>query len=634
MALFTPASAEDARVLAEQTRMVHRQAPASLVGGLVVLVLSVAVFRNRAELAVLLSWAAIIIALTVMRWRSWRAVQPELGTDSSMQAWLVRTTVFLLCSGICWGSGLALFFAPDDPLQIAVVVIFCTALLAGAVVPLSAYARCYQIYAIPVAVPTVVLLFISDLVVLEYIAVGLLLFLIVNIGYSKNVENSMIALIEAELENTRLVEDLSAHQDELVMHRNEALKQAQIANDANLARSQFLAVASHDLAQPLHSLGLFLDSLAVETKEARQPAQESLVHKAHQCWSAMTAMFSSLLEVSKLEAGVIEVNRVAIDARVAMEPVLTEFLPKAEAKALSFEVDLESCVFDTDPSVFQRVLRNLLSNGLNHTDHGHIGVRVRPHDDRVQVDVFDTGAGIAQDELGNVFKEHYQIKTPGRGALVGLGLGLSIVEGLSTLLDIELTVESKVGVGTTFSLMVPAAQEASTTLEKQPVNKDINSLKDRLLVAIDDNESSRQAIATVLAREPCQLVIESDVDAAISTLATRNAIPDIIVSDYDLADGRNGLDAIERIRDEFNASIPAIIITGHGAPDLFRQIDERCIPFLLKPFTKAELLTAVSAELNRRGTLSRSDGSDNFSSQEGVMSSTVLRRNSRRCVRS
>ena len=602
MALFTPASAEDARVLAEQTRMVHRQAPASLVGGLVVLVLSVAVFRNRVELAVLLSWTAVIIALTVMRWRSWRGVQPDLGTDGSMQAWLGRTTVFLLCSGICWGSGLALFFAPNDPLQIAVVVIFCTALLAGAVVPLSAYARCYQIYAIPVAVPTIVLLFISELVVLEYIAVGLLLFLIVNIGYSKNVENSMIALIKAELENERLVEDLSAHQDELVMHRNEALKQAQIANDANLARSQFLAAASHDLAQPLHSLGLFLDSLAVETKEARQATQESLVHKAHQCWSAMTGMFSSLLEVSKLEAGVIEVNRVAIDARIALEAVLTEFLPKAEAKALSFEVDLEPCVLDTDPSVFQRVLRNLLSNGLNHTDHGKIGVRVRPRNDLVQVDVFDTGAGIAQDELGNVFKEHYQINTPGRGALVGLGLGLSIVEGLSTLLDIEIKVESEVGTGTTFSLTVPAAQEAHVTPGKGLANTDINVLKDRLLVAIDDNESSRQAIATVLAREPCDVVIEPDVEAAVGALAIRNAIPDIIVSDYDLADGRNGLDAIERIRDEFNATIPAIIITGHGSPELFREIGARRIPLLLKPFSKAELLATVSAELVKRST--------------------------------
>ena len=600
MAASTPAATDDLRVLAEQVRMVHKQVPASLAGGLVVLVLVLAVFRNGVALTLLLSWAAAIMSLTVMRALSWRRVRADLGSDAAVLAWSTRTLAFLFASGCCWGLGLALLYVHDDPLLIAVVVIFCTALLAGAVVPLSAYARCYQTYAVPVAAPIAVLLFLSDFVVLEYIAVGLILFLIVNLGYSKNVENSMIALIRAELENERLVNDLSAHQDELVIHRNEALKQASIADDANRARSQFLAAASHDLAQPLHSLGLFLDSLAVETSSEGQSAQHGLVHKAHQCWRAMTGMFSSLLEVSKLEAGVIEVNRMAIDVRVAMDPVLIEFLPKAEAKGLAFEVDVESCVVNTDPSVFQRVLRNLLSNGLNHTGSGHIGVRVRRQADAVRVDVIDTGSGIASDELNNIFKEHYQIRTPERGALVGLGLGLSLVEGLSRLLDIEVEVTSELGRGTTFSLVVPAAVEADETTVGKSANTSVDVVKNYLLVAIDDDESSRQAIAAVLASEPCEVVVESHAQAAIDALGSLGATPDIIVSDYDLGGATTGLDAIERIRDEFNAPIPAIVITGHGSPEVYREIDRNGLPLLLKPFSKNELLANIAARLNAK----------------------------------
>ena len=600
MAALFPADAEARRVVAQQSRYVHQQVPASLIGGVIILVFFIAVFWSRIPLSQLHAWSAAVLAMTTIRYFSWRKHLASIADDEVALTWMRTTLGLLLGSALVWGCGMAWFIHFEDSLQMPFVVMFCMSLLAGAVIPLSTYSRCYRIYAIPLVLPIVMRLLLTGDTTFIWIGLALVFFVAVNARYSLNVEQSTIALVLSEFKNESLIADLSAQQAQLVEHRNEAVKQAEIADAANQSRSRFVAAASHDLAQPMHSMGLFLDSLHHETKGSDDKTFQ-LVERAQECAANMSNMFTDLLTVSRIEAGTVSINRTDVSVHAALDPIVEEFLARFNDADIRFDVDLEAVGLNTDPAALQRIVRNLITNAMNHTVSGTIGLSAKHSGGDVLIQINDTGKGMPADALNDIFDEYYQVEGPHSDAPVGLGLGLSIVKSLSDLLDIRIEVQSTVGVGTIFELRVPGATETRHRPDGADRDGATGARDKKLLVVIEDNRDAREALGERLARDGYDTRLFSSGEAAISGLTPSACIPDFIISDYDLDGDENGVNVIERIRDEFNSDIPALIVTGHSSTALRERIDDRGLPVLPKPFTHEQLVEALRDGLRKPG---------------------------------
>lgn len=356
------------------------------------------------------------------------------------------------------------------------------------------------------------------------------------------------------------------------------------ASEANRAKTQFLAAASHDLRQPIHSMNVLVAALSLRELEPQSREIVGLLGSVNQ---TLSKQLDTLLDMSKLDAGVVraELTVQRLDELVRAHHAATE--PVARERGLRLELDLqaEPSVL-TDAALLGRTLSNLTDNALKFTPAGgRVRLAVRRVGDEAVLEVADDGIGIAAHEQERVFREFYQVGNVERDRLKGLGLGLSIVRRLCLLLDIQLTLRSAPGAGTTVSLRMPLAQAVAPS--RGAALASAGTPRGLRVLVVDDEAMVRQSMRLLLTALGCTVHLADGV-AAAAVLAAQHEL-DVVLSDLRLRGGESGLAAIRAVT-ALQPGAKAALITGDTAPDRIRDAQAAGVPLLYKPVTLADLV--------------------------------------------
>ena len=365
--------------------------------------------------------------------------------------------------------------------------------------------------------------------------------------------------------------------------------------EANLAKSRFLAAASHDLRQPLHALNLFVTQLRTETDE---PEKSRVIARIDSAVTGMNELFNELLDMSRLDAGVLVPTVSAFPVDQVLKRIEMTFEAAAREKDLRLRVVSSGAWIRSDFILLERILLNLVSNAVRYTQAGGIVVGCRRRAGMLRIEVWDSGIGIPEDQQRNIFAEFHQLSTAKQDRRGGLGLGLAIVERLCRLLDYPIELTSRPDRGSRFVISVPLTAPVKSS--EQPAPAIVDQAMGKSVVVIDDDALVLDGMRGVLKGWGCEVVTATSEDGALAILSKAERPPDIIISDYRLNDGKTGLDVIERIRRAFGASIPAFLISGDTAPERLREARASGYYLLHKPVLPITLRAVVSQLLKDR----------------------------------
>lgn len=566
-------------LVCEQARYLHRTVPAAVIGGLIIVGLVVAVFRAVVSDAYLFPWFAAFAVLAVIRMLRWRRFRPKDVQPESARSWLREATWFALVSGVMWGLG-SLFLFPEGELLYQFTFLF--ALVMMSMAGMFTYAPHYPAFVAfcaPSMLPGIAGLAATGGPQQVGFAVGVLVMCLIVLWSVRTYHRVFLDSVRLRFENLDLVAQLTEQKD--------------AAESANLAKSRFLAAASHDLRQPIHALNLYLGAFA----QIQLPRSAgSLLAKVRQCAHILDEMLRALLDISKLDAGAIRPQVVTFPMNPLLERARVEFEPQARAKGIELRVVDSSAFVTSDPALTERILRNFVANAVRYTEKGRVLVGCRRRRGTLRISVYDTGVGIAPGEQELVFEEFYQVGNRERDRSKGLGLGLAIVERLSKLLNAPLTLKSRPGRGSHFAFDLPLATRVELLTSKPEAERVAGrDLKGTTVVLVDDEELILDAARTLLEQWRCTVISAASGAAALQQLASARQPPDVIICDYRLRDGETGVNVVEAIRNEFNADIPAILITGDTDPGQIRNIAASGLAVLHKPLRDDELSDAIFA---------------------------------------
>ena len=366
------------------------------------------------------------------------------------------------------------------------------------------------------------------------------------------------------------------------------------AERANQGKTRFLAAASHDLRQPVQSLVFFTAALAARVPPG--PAQ-STVRDMEMAVEALKMLLDSLLDVSKLDAGVVAAKPMLFPLDTLLATMRANYQPLADAKGIELAIVPSTALVQSDPALLGRLVQNLLDNALRYTERGKILVGCRHHGETLTIEVWDTGIGIPAAHLNEIFEEFTQLANPERDRNQGLGLGLAIVRRLARLLDHTVTVESKPGHGSVFRVAVPfqRADAHARRAMVRPRHTPIGAAVRGTIVLIDDEPVVLSSLQALLMGWGFEVVAATSAEEAIRRLQERPLVaPSIILADYRLREGRTGTEAIRDLCDLYHQVIPSIILTGDTAPERIREAQASGISVLHKPITPPVLLNALS----------------------------------------
>ena len=367
--------------------------------------------------AIGLAWvssAAICVAAHLILRRIYHRRPPS---DANWQRWAWSFTAISLVEGITWGWA-SVYLAPKGFFEIQMLVLAVTFGVAASAIPArSAYLPSFCVLFFPATIPYV-LLKVGDTSQLQQISGLFMLVYIAGMGgLAFNVNRNFKAAVDLRVRLIALAERLR--------------QQKELADEANRAKSRFLAAASHDLRQPVHALGLFIGAL----RRVVMPLEgQKLIEQIEESTVAIDGLFSALLDISQLDAGTVEVQRQSFPMGALLERICRDHEAEATAKGLSFVWVKSTVVVDCDPVLLERILRNLVANAVRYTDHGRVLVGCRRRGAAISIQVLDTGPGIPPDQQDRIFQEYYQLGNPERDRTKGLGLGLAIVRRLVDLL--------------------------------------------------------------------------------------------------------------------------------------------------------------------------------------------------------
>lgn len=361
---------------------------------------------------------------------------------------------------------------------------------------------------------------------------------------------------------------------------------------ANQYTTRFLAAASHDLRQPLHALNLFIGQLRDKPEAAERHRLEGRISEAA---ASMNELFDALLDMSKLEAGILVPEVTSFPISSVFDRLEATFATAATNKGLRLRIVSCGAWVRSDTILLERILMNLVSNALKATIEGGVVVGCRRRGDTLRIDVCDTGPGIPEALQQKLFKEFYRLNPPSPGRSESLGLGLSIVDGLGQILDHQVALSSTPGQGTRFSVSVPvvAAEPVSDTHPAPPVSYEM--MIGRRVLVIEDDALVRESMAGILGAWRCNVVLAEGVREAQEAVLSGGA-PDLVISDYRLAGGQTGLDAIAEVHRIAGREVPAFLMTAETSAERLREASRSGYPILHKPVTPMAL-RALSSQL-------------------------------------
>lgn len=402
------------------------------------------------------------------------------------------------------------------------------------------------------------------------------------IAQAHNGYRSLRSAIELRFANLALIEQLHTETDNANAAKEEA-------SAANLAKSQFLAAASHDLRQPIHAQKLFLEALS---GSELNPWQRTSLDKALLASDTISEMLNTLLDASRIEAGTITPHITSFPLQPLLLKLETDLSALADDKGIVYRFRDSHHAIQSDPLLLEQILRNLISNAIRYTHQGGILIGTRKRGHCLQIDIWDTGIGIDPALHNKIFSEFFQVGNPERDRHKGFGLGLAIARGMANTLDHTLSLRSVPGKGSCFSIRVPLARHVLQEVRTIPAQT--RSARHHLhltVLIIDDDDNVIDAMRHLLTLWGCTCLVADGI--ACARQVVQQHTPDIIISDYRLRHNTTGADAIDQIRHQCQSTIPALLITGDTSPQRLQEALATGIPLLHKPVSAAQLHDAV-----------------------------------------
>ncbi|QLF95056.1 response regulator [Pseudomonas sp. ABC1] len=552
----------------------------SLYLGVTLALLLVMVLYDNERHTRLLGWLAMVVAgrLLCVGYARW-ALRRGVEQDNALRL-IVHMGVIKAFEGLAWGL-LAWIAMGQASLPEQLLVM---ASLAG--VGSNAVSLLAPVFPLYFSMQSMLLLTINSKLwvigdpTFRMLALGCALYVAGQVGQALLAQRASRRSIALRFENLELVERLRGV--------SEQAEQARIkAEEANLAKSKFLAAASHDLRQPVHAQELFLEVLA---RSDLSDDQHKVLNNARVASQASAEMLNTLLDFSRIEAGVITPRRCVFQLQPLLNKLANELGGLADAKGIVYRSRETHLAVNSDPALLERILRNLITNAIRYTETGGLLVACRKRGERVSIEVIDTGIGIDARQQREIFREFHQLGNPERDRLKGLGLGLAITDGLVRSLGHGLSLVSEPGRGSIFRVLLPLARsDFSEDVRDLMGGPALPSglLQGLRVLVIEDDASLRMGMLQLLAEWGCDCRTVEGLDEALAEVGEWSV--QLLVSDYRLREHLTGAEVIARAREAAGRELPALIITGDTAPERLREAHDSGVPLLHKPVSPAQL---------------------------------------------
>lgn len=566
--------AED-RILIEQLRLLLTNFGSSAVPVFMLATLILWALSNDGNKIYLTMWWGLVIASEIYSYRMSRHYL-EIGLPNDKIDFIVKNLILVnIVDGVLWGS-LAWIALDSTGLAGSILLISVMGGVAAAALPLlSPVLPAFIIFITLELTLVVVKLWMTNDPAYTPLSIAIVVYLVTLLLQSFNSARAARAAIELRFENTQLLNQLR------VEKKNAEFSQRK-AELSNKAKSKFLAAASHDLRQPIHAQGLFLEALSLTSLT---PHQSELLNHSRAASEATGELLNALLDFSRIEAGVIEPQMQPMLLQPLLHKIENELAPQADTKNIVYRSRETQFAIRSDPMLLELILRNLVSNAIRYTQRGGVFIGCRQRGSTVMIEVWDTGIGIPPEHQQEIFQEFHQLGNPERDRNKGLGLGLAIASGLARTLGHRLGVSSTPQHGSVFRLTVPIA--IAPTIRKSPLALSKTHLIGVRVLVIDDDEVVRTGMLPLLCNWGCECVAAESIEQALALSATQ--VPDVIISDYRLREQRTGVEAILALRAFAKYKLPALLITGDTSPERLREATGSGIPLLHKPVSTREL---------------------------------------------
>ena len=585
--VISTVSPTDPRVEREQVAAVFATLPSAAVADtLLAIVVAGSFYFVQGGSTSTLVWFGIHV-LQKLRWPMVRAYFDDPHAGERSRHWAGVATRDLAASSAVWGLAPWMLLPEGNPPLAALLMLIILSLGSGGMLSVAPVRSVIFAHCVPSTVGLATALAWHG-GPLDFVLAGLcVVYLVFTLRYALRLHRLLTSTLVERFSKEDMAQELA--------------RQNEVARRASEDKTRFFASASHDLRQPLHAIALFG---AVLEKELRGQQQHANATRLMHAVQALGTSLDTMLDVSRLDAGVIaaEPRSVPVDAIFqALQPL---FERRAEEKGLHLRLRSSPLAVHSDPDLLTRMLANVVENAIKYTATGGVLVVARDRGHQVWIECYDTGIGIAPDQLPRIYGEFYQVDNPGRDRSRGLGIGLAIVRRLGELLGASIDMASRVGRGSRFRVVVPAAP-AEDARANGPLQVDATatapaSLPRRVLL-LDDERDIGEAVAALLDTHGIECVVVTDEAGAERALADARAVHqpfEALLCDSRLAEGADGLDAAVRLRERADG-LPVLLVTGETSPERLQRVRESGVPVLFKPASATALIRAL-ADLNAR----------------------------------
>lgn len=575
----------------EQVRARIAMYPAMVLPAILMAYLMVWIMWDVVAHEVLLGWLVVTNITQVFEMSQWWLFRKATHDVGQCRRWDARFKRNTSIGALAWGSAWVLMFVPGDLGYQALLICVVMGFTSAAVTINTLHRPSLLIYLFLVLAPLIARVAWENDQQHWFLAFMLTIYGGFLLGAAVKLMHTFELSLQQRFEKEALLYTLRVREEETAR----ALEAAELAN---VTKSRFLATASHDLRQPLQALRLFTEALQDTAKDEQTAHLSKQIGKSV---GALVDMFDDLLDVSRLDAGIIQPRMQHFALYDLFDRLYVDFAQLAQAKGLSLELpynnngeicgaECETVVF-SDPFLLERMLRNLISNAIRYTDHGRVRVQCQCGNSQVEIAVQDSGIGIRPEVIKQIFEEYYQVDNPHRDRRKGLGLGLAIVRRVEELLGYHVKVESVPGKGSSFSFSVKKG-DPSVLARPFIITQTRFDVGGKVIALVEDDQDIREFTAEIMQGWGCRVFAQATGAEVLRALDVAGVRPDLLVCDYRLPYNQTALSVMKQMR-EFWGDLPMLVVTGDTGAETLQAIQKSGASLLHKPIAPTRLRSAM-----------------------------------------